>query len=231
MKVGRWKPKLAAAMAATMLATMSAYPMVAMAQSAKGIMMYEDTKTGAFYSKPGRNRIAVGRLYLDTEAPPSNAEVQEQVQQEVKRHDDALRAEFMANQQTLLQKNAELSSQVAEIKPAWTDYMDNFRNKFRLGGLVYADYRFYSHTTFQPQETENVNNPGIGNNAFNSFDLSRAYLNAIFTPTDDWTLRVTPDIYRQDIATSNQSVGPNSAYPAVTNDLAFRLKYAYIQYS
>ncbi len=101
MKFGRWKPRLAAAMAATMLATMSAYPLVAMAQSAKGIMMYEDTKTGAFYSKPGRNRIAVGRLYLDTEAPSSNTEMQEQVKTEVKKHDDELRAEFVANQSTL----------------------------------------------------------------------------------------------------------------------------------
>ena len=54
MKVGRWKSSLAAAMATTMLATMTAYPLTAMAQWAKGIMMYEDTKTGAFYSKPGK---------------------------------------------------------------------------------------------------------------------------------------------------------------------------------
>ena len=61
MKVGRWKSSLAATMATMLLATMTAYPLTAMAQSAKGIMMYEDTKTGAFYSKPGKNRIAVLR--------------------------------------------------------------------------------------------------------------------------------------------------------------------------
>jgi hypothetical protein len=234
MKVGRWKPKLAVAMAATMLATMSAFPLVAMAQSARGIMMYEDTKTGAFYSKPGKNRIPVGRLYLDTEAPPSTTAVQEQVQREVKKHDDELRAEFMANQQTLLQKNAELSSQVAEIKPAWTDYMDNFKNKFRLGTLVYADYRFYSHTTFQPQEMVEVNNPGIGNNEWNSFDVARTYLNFFFFPTDDITARVTPNLYRQTISASNTTsgLGPNSAYSTVADgNLAFRLKYGYLQYS
>ena len=231
MKFGRWKPKLAVAMAATMLASMGAYPLMAMAQTARGIMMYEDTKSGAFYSKPGKNRVPVGRLYLDAEAPPSAAAVQDEVQKEVKKHDEELRAEFMANQQTLLQKNAELSQQVAAIRPAAEDYMDNFKNKFRLGTLVYADYRFYSHTTFQPQELTQVNNPGIGNNAFNSFDISRAYLNVFFSPTDDWTVRVTPNIYRQDIAAANQSVGPNGAYPAVTNDLSFRLKYAYLQYS
>jgi hypothetical protein len=221
-------------MATAMLATSSAWPVMAIAQTTRGIMMYEDVKTGAFYSKPGRGRIAVGRLILGgtEEAPaPTATLVQEQVQKEVKKHDDELRAEFLGNQTTLIQKNAELSKQVAEIKPAWTDYMDNFRNKFRLGTLIYGDWRMYSHTTFQPQELTQINNPGIGNNWFNSFDISRAYLNFFFFPTDDWTARVTPNIYRQDIAASNQSVGPNGAYPAVTNDLAFRLKYAYLQYS
>ena len=231
MKVGRWKPTMALAMAAAMLTTMTAYPIVAMAQSPSGIMMYEDTRTGAFYSKPGKGRIAVGKLYLDTTPPPSSEAVQQQVQKEVKKHDDELRAEFLANQSTLLQKNAELSKQVAEIKPAWADYADNFKNKVRFGTLIYGDYRLYSHTTFQPQELTQINNPGIGNNWFNSFDISRAYLNFFFSPTDDWTARVTPNIYRQDIAAANQSVGPNAVYPAVTNDLAFRLKYAYLQYS
>jgi hypothetical protein len=232
MKVGRWKSRMAVAMAATMLGTMTAYPVVALAQSAKGIMMYEDTNTGAFYSKPGKNRVPVGRLYLDTEAPASATEVQDQVQKEVKKHDEELRAEFMANQQTLLQKNADLSQQVAEIRPAWEDYMDNFKNKFRVGTLVYADYRFYSHTTYQPQEMVEVNNPGIGNNAWNSFDVSRAYLNFFFFPTDDITARVTPNIYRQVIASANSAEGSNSAYPGVSDgNLVFRLKYAYLQYS
>jgi hypothetical protein len=232
MKFGRWKPKLAAAMAATMLATMSAYPLVAMAQSAKGIMMYEDTKTGAFYSKPGKNRVPVGRLYLETEAPASNADVQEEVHKEVQKQDEELRAEFTANQQALMQKNAELSQQVAEIRPAWEDYMDNFKNKFRLGTLVYADYRFYSHTTFQPQELTQVNNPGEGNNGWNSFDISRTYLNLFFNPSDDITVRVTPNMYRQFGNPAADTLGPNATVQSSTDgELAFRLKYAYIQYS
>ena len=233
MKVGSWKSKVAVVVAATMLATMTAYPLKAMAQSSTGIMMYEDSRTGAFYSKPGKGRIPVGRLYLDTAPPPSSAAVQEQVQKEVKKHDDELRAEFMTNQQTLLQKNAELSKQVAEIKPAWTDYMDNFKNKFRLGTLIYGDYRFYSHTTFQPQELTELNNPGMGNNLFNTFDVTRAYLNFYFFPTDDWTARVTPNVFRQFIASStSDSVGSNGVYSnSADGNMSFRLKYAYLQYS
>src|ERR1039458_3582715 len=102
MKVGRLKKSLAAAMATTMLATMTAYPLTAMAQSPKGIMMYEDTRTGAFYSKPGKGRIAIGRLILGTDEnpPPTAAAVKEQVQSEVKKHDEELRAEFMQNQRS-----------------------------------------------------------------------------------------------------------------------------------
>ena len=235
MKIGRWKSRIATMLAGSMLASTIAYPVTAMAQSAHGIMMYEDTKTGAFYSKPGKNRVPVGRLYLNEEAaPPSASEVHEQVQKEVKKHDDELRAEFMANQQTLLQKNAELSQQVSDMKPAWTDFMDNFRNKFRIGTLIYADYRFYSHTTFQPQEMVEVNNPGIGNNNWNTFDVSRAYLNFFFFPTDDFTARVTPNLYRQTISASNTTsgLGPNTSYANVADgNLTLRIKYAYLQYS
>ena len=222
-------------MATAMLATSSAWPLMAIAQTSRGIMMYEDVKTGAFYSKPGPGRIAVGRLILggtDEAPPPTSASVQEQVQKEVKKHDDELRAEFMANQQTIMQKNAELSQQVGEMKPAWTDYMDNFKNKFRLGTVVYADWRMYSHTTFQPQELTQINNPGIGNNWYNSFDISRAYLNFFFFPTDDWTVRVTPNLYRQFGTVTSDGAGANGTLPSSEDgELAFRLKYAYLQYS
>jgi hypothetical protein len=228
MKLGRLKSSVAAAM----LATMTAYPLVAMAQSTKGIMMYEDTKTGAFCSKPGKNRIAVGTLYLGETPAPSAAAVKERVQSEVKKHDEELRAEFMQNQTVLLQKNADLSKQVAEIKPAWTDYMDNYKHKFRLGTLIYADWRMYSHTTYMPQELTQINTPGIGNNWYNSFDISRAYLNFFFFPTDDWTARVTPNIYRQFGTVTSDSAGKNGTLPSsVDGELTFRLKYAFLQYS
>ncbi len=234
MKVGRLKTAVATAMVTAMLGATMVSPLAAMAQSSKGIMMYEDVKTGAFYSKPGRGRIAIGRLILGTDdnAPETADEVKQQVNSAVKQHDEELRAEFMANQQTLLQKNADLSKQVAEIKPAWTDYMDNFKNKFRLGTLIYADWRMYSHTTFMPQELTQINTPGIGNNWYNSFDISRAYLNFFFTPTDDITARVTPNIYRQFGTVTSDGAGPNSTYPSTEDgNLSFRLKYAYIQYS
>ena len=139
----------------------------------------------------------------------------------------------MQNQTVLLQKNAELSKQVAEIKPAWTDYMDNFKNKFRLGTLIYADWRMYSHTTYMPQELTQINTPGIGNNWYNSFDISRAYLNFFFFPTDDWTARVTPEYLSSVRHYDLRQRWTEFDISQVRRDgeLAFRLKYAYLQYS
>jgi hypothetical protein len=31
-----------------------------------------------------------------------------------------------------------------EIQPAWRSYIENFQDKFRIGTLVYGDYRYYT---------------------------------------------------------------------------------------
>ena len=94
--------------------------------------------------------------------------------------------------------NAELQKQVDQIKPAWTSYMTNFQNKFRIGALAYMDYSFYTHTGFGPQFLENMNPPGPYNNSFNSFDINRVYLNTYFTPTERSDFPLHPgDLSRQ----------------------------------
>ena len=107
-----------------------------------------------------------------------------------------MRAEFIANQQTLIKENADLQARVSKIEPAWTDYLSNFRDRFRIGALVYTSYKMYTHTGFGPAQFDNNTWPGPGNNIYNTFDIDRAYLNFYFNPTPDWTLRVTPDIYK-----------------------------------
>ncbi len=61
-----------------------------------------------------------------------------------------------------------LAQHVNETEPAWKSYMDDFHDKFRLGTAIYGDYRFYSDAGFQPQEMENLINPGPGYNKYNS---------------------------------------------------------------
>jgi hypothetical protein len=125
------------------------------------------------------------------------------------------------------------------MQPAWQSYLANWQDKFRIGTLFYGDYRFYSLTGFQPQELENINNPGPGNNNFNSFDVTRVYTNLYFFPTKDWQFRFTPDIYKTNGCSSsnascsnnygNTSTGSNSYSSNLDGDLSLRVKYAYIQ--
>ena len=102
--------------------------------------------------------------------------------------------------------------QVDQIKPAWTSYMTNFQNKFRIGALAYMDYSFYTHTGFGPQFLENMNPPGPYNNSYNSFDINRVYLNTYFTPTEDLTFRFTPEIYRANGTATADKTGANTGF-------------------
>ena len=54
------------------------------------------------------------------------------------------------------------------------------------------------HTGFGPQFLTQETWPGPGNNSFNSFDITRAYLDFKFTPEDDVSARVTPEHLRDD---------------------------------
>lgn len=105
--------------------------------------------------------------------------------------------------------------------------------KIKLGVTFFGDYAFYSNTGFGPQFLTQINQPGPGNGDFNSFDVTRAYLNFYYTPIDAITLRITPNVYRQ-INTSGgaQANGQGAAFGASDNgNLGYRLKYAYIDFN
>jgi hypothetical protein len=229
MNSPKWKRAAIAALAVTMLANSYRTPAFAQTPSPHGITLYEDVSTGALYRKPGRGRVPVV-LGFD-EAPPA-AEVQRQLQQEVKKNNEELRAEFLANQQTLIKENADLKDRVAKIEPAWSDYLSNFRDRFRIGTLVYSSYKMYTHTGFGPAQFDNNTWPGPGNNLYNTFDIDRAYLNFYFNPTPDWTLRVTPDVYKTfGTATTTSNSHSSAVSSNLTGDLSYRIKYAYLDYN
>lgn len=105
--------------------------------------------------------------------------------------------------------------------------------KIKLGVTFFGDYAFYSNTGFGPQFLTQINQPGPGNADFNSFDVTRAYLNFFYTPIDAITLRITPNVYRQ-INTSGgaQANGKGAAFGASDNgNLGYRLKYAYVEFN
>jgi hypothetical protein len=189
---------------------------------------YVDQKTGQVFVRPGK-----GRVPLVIGPSIDQRVIEQKVEQQTH---DQVRAAIATTQARQQIEMADLQKQIAEIKPAWKSYLDNFQNKFRLGALAYLDYAMYTHTGFGPRFLENLNPPGPGNNGFNSFDINRVYLNAYFTPVDDWTFRFTPEIFRATGAQSNSSTndrfGATSAVASnLDGNLNLRLKFAYAQYS
>jgi hypothetical protein len=190
--------------------------------------LWVDRKTGQVFIKPGHNRVPlnIGNS-VDTDA--ISQQVQQKVEQNTQSQVRAAVEESRAQQQA---DNAALAKQVAEIRPAWTSYMDSFQNKFRIGALAYLDYSAYTHTGFGPQTLENINPPGPGNNGFNSFDITRVYTNIYYVPTDNVLFRFTPEIYRANGTDTASTTSSTSATGTnLAGDLNVRVKYAYVQYT
>lgn len=105
--------------------------------------------------------------------------------------------------------------------------------KVKIGGLFYGDYAYYNQTGFGPQFLTQLNQEGPGNDGFNSFDITRTYLNVLYTPVNAITLRITPNIYRAVNGSSSAIAdGSNAQISGSTNgNLGFRLKYAYVQFN
>jgi hypothetical protein len=106
-------------------------------------------------------------------------------------------------------------------------------DKIKLGVTAFGDFQFYTDTGFGPQFITQINQPGPGNEHFNSFDITRTYLNFFYTPNEAVTLRVTPNIFREVDGTSGAIAnGTGAQIGGSTNgNLSFRLKYAYIEFN
>jgi hypothetical protein len=224
---GKWKIALAAACWA-LLSTAPRLRAQDASTITKATTLWVDQRTGQVFIRPGRGRVPM------TIGPAVDAA---KIEQQVEDSTNAkVQAAVTQAQEEQRLRDEELTKKVTAMQPAWQSYLANWQDKFRIGTLFFADYRFYSKTGFQPQELENVNNPGPGNENFNSFDITRTYLNLYFFPTKDWQFRFTPDIYKtvgcsSSFAACNPNVGQNTAFGSnLDGNLAVRLKYAYVQY-
>jgi hypothetical protein len=199
----------------------------AFAQVSSGAMkLWVDQRTGQVFVRPGS-----GRVPLSVSTADENT-IEQQVEQKVQARTDAqIKAQVQQSAAQLQEQNQVLARQVTEMQPAWKSYMDDFHDKFRLGAVFYGDYRFYTNTGFQPQEMTQLTNPGPGNNNYNSFDITRTYLNFFFFPTKDWTLRLTPNIYKT-IGSSNIKDGQTTGFGSnLDGNLGVRMKYAVLAYN
>lgn len=206
-----------------------------LAQDATGdptLHLFVDPATHIVYTEPGRGRRPLATIPSSalTSGSTMGMEQRQARDEQQLQENQAELHELAEKNEQLVSDNANLNAQIAEIRPAWRSYLDNFQDKFRVGTLVYGDYRYYTHTGFQPQELTQLTNPGPGNNGWNSFDITRTYLNFFFFPTQDWIVRLTPNMYKT-IGSANDKEGSSTGFASnLDGDLAVRMKYAYLQY-
>ncbi len=101
---------------------------------------------------------------------------------------------------------------------------------FKLGTLIYGDWAAYPKTGWGPQFLTQLNPPGPGNNGFNSFDLTRTYINLLWTPNERYTIRLTPNIFREvGSASAFKNSSQSSVGSNLNGNLTFRLKYGWLQ--
>jgi len=194
------------------------------------LRLYIDPKTKVVYAEPGRGRRLLTEIPASALSAGALEQRQEKTEAQIEQNQQQIQ-DLVGQNHRLEASNFALTQQVHEVVPAWRSYIENFQDKFRVGAVFYADYRFYTHTGFQPQEITQITNPGPGNNDYNAFDVTRTYINLFFFPTKDWTLRLTPNMYKT-IGSSNIKVGQSTGFGSnLDGDLGVRMKYAWLQYA
>lgn len=94
--------------------------------------------------------------------------------------------------------------------------------KVKIGATLFGDFSYWSDWDGSTSFVDNQTMPlSTADSNYNTFEITRAYINMFYTPNDEVTLRITPDIYRS--TTINSSLSPQKE-----NSLVFRLKYAFV---
>lgn len=91
------------------------------------------------------------------------------------------------------------------------------QGKLKIGAVAYGDWGIYPGTGFGPQFVTQTYSPGPGNDDWNTFEITRTYLNFLFIPNKHLTIRITPNLYRE--------IGT----PGTNGNLNLRMKYAYAE--
>jgi hypothetical protein len=247
--------------AATMLVAVAMTPRPAGSQERGSIMLYTDPNTGQVFTKRCKRCVRLGEYVPAGSTEEIERRVERKTQAQLAEERSAMEAEAAQRAAQQQQWNAEMAKQVGEIQPFAQEFGDRWYKKISVGTLIYADYRSYTHTGFGPQFLTQELWPGPGNNSFSSFDITRAYLDFKFTPNEDVSARVTPNIYvmvntgttctatttttvtgagpgakatstTKCTASSGDKFGNSTGFgQTVDGNLGYRLKYAYIDYN
>ncbi len=222
--------------AALMLSAVAMTPKPVWSEDVRAITLYTDPASGQVYTKRCKHCVRMGEYIPAGSTEEIERKVERRVSVQTQAQLDQERAAMEAEQaQRAAQQqqwNAEMAKQVSTIQPFAQEFGDRWYKKISVGTLIYGDYGFFSHTGFGPQFLTQQNWPGPGNNSFSAFNITRAYLDFKFSPVDDISARVTPNIYAQYGTASGDKVGLNSGYASsIDGNLTFRLKYAYLDYN
>jgi flagellar motor protein MotB len=91
---------------------------------------------------------------------------------------------------------------------------DLAHGKVKIGATFYGNFSHYTDAGYAPAFQDlPTTQLAPGNSGLNVFEVTRAYINLFYTPSDQVTLRITPDIYRLS-----------------DGNLSYRLKYAFVDF-
>src|SRR5215469_5675033 len=218
-----------AAIAVTLAISMT--PAFAEPAAPVAITLYVNPKTHVVYTEPVRGTVPFGTFGQLKSAEELQREIEAKTQAQLDSQKHQIRQELEVRDLQQQQWNAAMAKEVSEMQPAWQDFGQRWFKKISIGTLVYGDWSMYTHTGWGPQFLENIYTPGPGNNGWNSFDITRAYLDTRFTPNEDFDLRLTPELYRQFGAPQPDKIGSISAVNSNLDGAeGVRLKYAYLDY-
>ena len=224
---------LSALAAALTLLSVAITPLIAAADEGRAVTLYADQSTGQVFMKPCRRCVRLGTYVPAGSTEEIERKVEIKTRAQLEADHAQMQAELQNRQLQQQQWNAEMAKQVSEIQPFAREFGDRWYKKISVGTLVYGYYGFWSHTGFGPQFMDaNQSWPGPGNNSFSQFAINRTYIDLKFTPIDDVSMRVTPDLYTTFGTATADAVGKNTGYASTLDgNLGLRLKYAYLDYN
>ena len=80
-------------------------------------------------------------------------------------------------------------------QPRKPDAIELAEGKIKLNFVGYGSWGIYPETGYGPQFVTQTSYPGPGNDNFNSFDITRTYINFLYIPNKHLTIRATPNLY------------------------------------
>jgi hypothetical protein len=218
--------------AALMLSAIAGTPMLVGSADAQAIMLYTDPGTGQVFTKRCKHCVRLGEYVPAGSTAEIERRVERKTQAQLDEERAAMQTEEAQRQAQQQQWNAEMAKQVSEIQPFAQEFGDRWYKKISVGTLIYADYGYFTHTGFGPQFLTQQFWPGPGNNSYSAFNITRTYLDFKFTPVDDVSARVTPNMYLANGTATGVKTSASSGLATTLNgNLGFRVKYAYLDYN